>query len=51
MTKFINKLGRVMWDKVGMARNAKGFKEAIDEIRELRKEFWKNVNVVARLKI
>ncbi len=39
------KLGRIMWDKVGMARNEKGLKEAIDEIKVLRDEFWKNVSV------
>jgi len=39
-------LGRIMWDKVGMARNEKGLNEAIKEISELRAEFWKNVNVV-----
>jgi succinate dehydrogenase / fumarate reductase flavoprotein subunit len=40
------KLGRLMWNKVGMARNEKGLKEVISEIKELREEFWKNVNVV-----
>ncbi len=40
------KLGRIMWHKVGMARNEKGLKEAISEIKELREEFWKDVNVV-----
>ncbi|GIZ15709.1 fumarate reductase/succinate dehydrogenase flavoprotein subunit [Capnocytophaga catalasegens] len=39
------KLGKVMWDKVGMARNAQGLKEAIEEIREIREDFWKNVKV------
>lgn len=39
-------LGRIMWHKVGMARNEKGLNEAIKEISELRDEFWKNVNVV-----
>lgn len=38
-------LGRIMWNKVGMARNEKGLQEAIQEIRDLREEFWKNVNV------
>jgi len=38
-------LGRIMWDKVGMARSEQGLKEAIQEIRQLREEFWKNVNV------
>ncbi len=42
---FHRELGKIMWDKVGIARNAEGLKEAIREIRELRKEFWKNVNV------
>jgi succinate dehydrogenase / fumarate reductase flavoprotein subunit len=38
-------LGRIMWNKVGMARNEKGLKEAIEEIRELKTEFWKNVTI------
>lgn len=40
------KLGRIMWDKIGMGRNEKGLKEAIEEIRELKKVFWKDVKVV-----
>lgn len=43
---FHKQLGRIMWDKVGMARNKEGLKEAIKEIAELREEFWKDVNVV-----
>ncbi len=39
------KLGRIMWDFVGMARNEEGLKKAISEIKELRAEFWKNVYV------
>ena len=42
------KLGRIMWHKVGMARNEKGLKEAIAEIKELREEFWKDVKVVGQ---
>jgi succinate dehydrogenase / fumarate reductase flavoprotein subunit len=38
-------LGRIMWEKCGMARNEKGLKEAIKEIAELREDFWKNVSV------
>lgn len=34
-----------MWDKCGMSRNEKGLKEAIDEIKALREDFYKNVNV------
>ncbi len=43
------KLGKIMWDKVGMARNSKGLKEAIDEIHTLREDFWKNVKVTGEL--
>lgn len=39
------KLGKIMWDKCGMSRNAEGLKTAIQEISELRKDFWQNVNV------
>ena len=39
------KLGHIMWEKCGMARNAKDLAEAMDEIRELREDFWKNVKV------
>ena len=39
------KLGNIMWNKCGMARNEKGLKEAIKEISELRDDFWKNVSV------
>ncbi|MNH26206.1 Fumarate reductase flavoprotein subunit [compost metagenome] len=42
---FHKKLGKIMWDKCGMARNAKELEEAIQEIRELRAEFWKDVRV------
>ena len=38
-------LGKIMWDKCGMARTEKGLKEAIAEIKELREDFWKNVSV------
>ncbi len=38
-------LGKIMWDKVGMARNEKHLKEAIEEIRAVRDEFWKDVRV------
>ncbi len=39
------KLGLIMWDFVGMARNAEGLEKAIAEIKVLRKEFWENVSV------
>lgn len=34
-----------MWNKVGMARNAQGLTEAIQEIAELREEFYRDVKV------
>ncbi len=43
------KLGLVMWNKVGMARNAKGLNEAVTEIQEIREDFWKNVKVPGSL--
>lgn len=43
--EFHRELGLIMWEKVGMARNEKGLKEALVEIPKLREEFWKNVNV------
>jgi succinate dehydrogenase / fumarate reductase flavoprotein subunit len=39
------KLGKIMWNKCGMSRNAKELQEAIDEIAELRADFWQNVRV------
>jgi len=39
------RLGKIMWDKCGMARNAQGLQQAIQEIRQLRKEFWSDVKI------
>ncbi len=39
------KLGKIMWNKCGMSRNAKELNEAIDEISALRADFWENVRV------
>lgn len=41
-------LGKIMWNKVGMARNVKGLEEAIAEIAALREDFWKNVRVAGK---
>jgi len=38
-------LGHIMWDYVGMARNKEGLQKAIEKIRALREEFWKNVRI------
>ncbi|RLD27131.1 MAG: fumarate reductase/succinate dehydrogenase flavoprotein subunit [Bacteroidetes bacterium] len=39
------KLGKIMWNKCGMSRNAQDLSEAIEEIAVLRKDFWQNVKV------
>ncbi len=42
---FHKRLGKIMWEKCGMARNAQGLQEAIAEIRALKKEFWSDVRI------
>ena len=42
---FHRKLGKIMWNKVGMSRNQDGLIEAIAEIKALREQFWKEVSV------
>lgn len=42
---FHKRLGKIMWDKCGMARNATGLREAITEIQQLKKEFWSDVRI------
>lgn len=38
-------LGHIMWEECGMERTEEGLKKAIGQIRALREDFWKNVNV------
>ena len=40
------RLGRILWENCGMARNAQGLARAREEICELRKEFWSDVKVL-----
>ncbi|MBV9988735.1 MAG: fumarate reductase/succinate dehydrogenase flavoprotein subunit [Chitinophagaceae bacterium] len=42
---FHKRLGKIMWEKCGMARNAEGLKQAITEIQSLKKEFWSDVRI------
>lgn len=42
---FHKKLGKIMWEKCGMARTKEGLESAIKEIQELKAEFWKDVRV------
>jgi len=43
---FHRELGKLLWEKCGMARDEKGLKEALQRIPELREEFWKNLRVL-----
>ena len=42
---FHKKLGKVMWNNVGMARNSEGLNAAITEIQKIRSEFYSNVRI------
>jgi succinate dehydrogenase / fumarate reductase, flavoprotein subunit len=42
---FHMELGRILWNHCGMARNAAGLRQALQEIPALREEFWANVKV------
>ncbi|HMV15278.1 MAG TPA: fumarate reductase/succinate dehydrogenase flavoprotein subunit [Chitinophagales bacterium] len=42
---FHKRLGKIMWEKCGMARNEQGLTEAIAEIQALKKEFWSDVRI------
>jgi len=45
-TAFHRRLGKIMWEQCGMARNERGLTEALGKIPELREEFWRDVNVL-----
>ncbi|HQW57145.1 MAG TPA: FAD-binding protein, partial [Saprospiraceae bacterium] len=42
---FHKQLGKVMWERCGMARNAEGLRKGIQEIRAIRENFWKDVRI------
>ncbi len=42
---FHKRLGKIMWDKCGMARSEEGLKQAISEIQALKREFWSDVRI------
>lgn len=46
---FHKRLGKIMWEKCGIARNEKDLNSAIQEIRALREEFWKDVFIPGEL--
>lgn len=46
---FHKRLGNALWDNVGMSRNKKNLEKAVDEIRQIREEFWKDVKIPGEL--
>ena len=42
---FHKRLGKIIWDKCGMGRNAEGLKQAIKEVQQLKQEFWSDVRI------
>jgi succinate dehydrogenase / fumarate reductase flavoprotein subunit len=46
VTSFHRELGKLMWEYCGMSRNAEGLELAANKIRELREEYWRNVDVL-----
>ena len=46
---FHKRLGKIIWDKCGMARTEEGLKQAIREVQELKKEFWSDVRIPGQI--
>jgi succinate dehydrogenase / fumarate reductase, flavoprotein subunit len=44
-SSFHKRLGKIMWDYCGMVRNEEGLKKALELIKQLKDEFWKDLNV------
>jgi succinate dehydrogenase / fumarate reductase flavoprotein subunit len=42
---FHKRVGKIIWDKCGMARSTEGLKQAIQEVRALKEEFWSDVRI------
>ncbi|MEP7165804.1 MAG: fumarate reductase/succinate dehydrogenase flavoprotein subunit [Ferruginibacter sp.] len=47
---FHKRLGKIMWDKCGMARNEAGLRTALEDIKKLKIEFWSDVKVPGEIK-
>jgi succinate dehydrogenase / fumarate reductase flavoprotein subunit len=45
VASFHRELGKIVWDRCGMSRNAEGLRFAIGQIRALREQYWSNLNV------
>ena len=46
---FHKRLGKIMWDHCGMLRSEEGLKQARTEVRELKEEFWNDLQVPGTL--
>ncbi len=44
-SSFHKRLGKIMWDHCGMVRNEEGLKKALTLIKDLKDEFWRDLNV------
>jgi succinate dehydrogenase / fumarate reductase flavoprotein subunit len=44
--EFHRALGKILWERCGMERNALGLRRALEEIPLLREEFWRDVRVL-----
>lgn len=44
-SSFHKRLGKIMWDHVGMVRNEEGLMKALALVKELREEFWRELKV------
>ncbi len=42
---FHRELGKIIWDNCGMSRNKEGLQKAINDIKNLKNEFWNKVSV------
>ena len=49
MDKIHKRLGKIMWENVGMARNKEGLLKGREEIKKLREEFWSTVKIPGTL--
>jgi len=38
-------LGKIVWDKIGMARNKAGLKEALSQIPKIKESFWSDISI------
>jgi succinate dehydrogenase / fumarate reductase, flavoprotein subunit len=46
-TSFHKRLGNILWTYSGMKRNEEGLKKALEEINQLKEEFWNDVKIPA----